>query len=393
MRKIRSGLLVLGGVTLTALPSASAAQAGDIFGACCDPYGDCSITEPHECVERGYDWLGKGTVCDPNPCPPTGACCDLITGNCSTLTSYGCFAKGDHIWQGADVPCSPNPCEGACCFEDTGRCSLLPEGECEDNDGEFLGDFTLCSPNPCPVPPPPAGKAILVDQSHQNAVYSLRGFLDHVEELGWNVTVNYHPITESRLAPFEALIVPAEAHEEYMPEEAAAIASFVAAGKGLWGITNAYEEPQVLNSLFWQFGITGNRDYVEDPVDNDDGHPLITRLADHPITEGVSSFRLISGTCLNVAKPALAIAEAGPSASTSVCPLGSFPPVLVAAEHGAGRVVVLAQSIPLSTRWFPERLDEEEVLLLENLFNYVANGAGPTPTRETSWGALKALFR
>lgn len=36
-------------------------------GACCIN-GECTVTTQADC---GGDWLGEGTVCEPNPCPPT----------------------------------------------------------------------------------------------------------------------------------------------------------------------------------------------------------------------------------------------------------------------------------------------------------------------------------
>jgi hypothetical protein len=41
-------------------------------GACCFTDGTCALTmDLTECLGiGGYDWLGEGTVCDPNPCPP-----------------------------------------------------------------------------------------------------------------------------------------------------------------------------------------------------------------------------------------------------------------------------------------------------------------------------------
>jgi hypothetical protein len=39
-------------------------------GACCDPVtGVCELTLEYGC-EAPRNWLGPGTACDPNPCPP-----------------------------------------------------------------------------------------------------------------------------------------------------------------------------------------------------------------------------------------------------------------------------------------------------------------------------------
>jgi len=85
----------------------SAAQAQ---GACCLPDGTCRITAPTEC--QG-EYMGDGTVCDPNPCAPP---------------------------------------QGACCFAD-GTCAVLTSGDCETQGGQFQGDGTVCVPNPCPPVP------------------------------------------------------------------------------------------------------------------------------------------------------------------------------------------------------------------------------------------------
>jgi len=71
-------------------------------GACCDPgTGNCTVTAQSDCTGN---WLGGGTVCDPNPCPqPPGACCDA-NGNCTMTNQADCGGT----WVGG--PCDPNPC-------------------------------------------------------------------------------------------------------------------------------------------------------------------------------------------------------------------------------------------------------------------------------------------
>ncbi|HYC53341.1 MAG TPA: hypothetical protein VEL28_00155 [Candidatus Binatia bacterium] len=41
---------------------------------------------------------------------------------------------------------------GACCFADDGDCILTWESQCDAFTGDYQGDFTTCSPNPCPQP-------------------------------------------------------------------------------------------------------------------------------------------------------------------------------------------------------------------------------------------------
>jgi len=53
--------------------------------------------------------------------------------------------------------CDPNPCEqpsGACCDLETGECVVMTAQECAAQGGEYLGDGIECDPNPCPNPNP-----------------------------------------------------------------------------------------------------------------------------------------------------------------------------------------------------------------------------------------------
>jgi len=116
----------------------------DPEGACCFEDGSCLYVTEADCAGV---WLGEGTVCDPNPCPPPfGACC-LSLGDCVYTQEETC----PHEWLGAGTVCDPNPCPqpmGACCFED-GSCLYVTEAECA---GDWLGMGTVCDPNPCPQP-------------------------------------------------------------------------------------------------------------------------------------------------------------------------------------------------------------------------------------------------
>jgi hypothetical protein len=50
---------------------------------------------------------------------------------------------------------------GACCTPD-GTCSLAPMASCPAPSG-WHGEWTICTPNPCPVPPPPVGACCFID--------------------------------------------------------------------------------------------------------------------------------------------------------------------------------------------------------------------------------------
>ncbi len=118
------------------------------YGACCDPCtAACTITQPADCAGN---FLGGGTVCDPNPCPPppNGACC-AADGTCTFVAQ--CLCTGNYLGDG--VPCEPdNPCAltGACCAVD-GNCTITTEANCA---GVYQGDNTGCEPSPCIGPNP-----------------------------------------------------------------------------------------------------------------------------------------------------------------------------------------------------------------------------------------------
>ncbi len=167
-------------------------QCGSIVGACCSPFGVCTIREQSNCVASGGTYQGDGapctpglcpvptgacclangscltativscrdvgglydghfTTCTPNPCPqPTGACCD-VSGVCTTRTAASCASIGG-TYQGDNIPCFPHPCpqpRGACCDWE-GSCGEEPEPDCLANGSTYLGDGTTCLPNPCP---------------------------------------------------------------------------------------------------------------------------------------------------------------------------------------------------------------------------------------------------
>ncbi len=74
-----------------------------------------------------------------------GACC-YSDGSCAETLPADC--TGD--WQGEGTDCSPNPCPqpGACCYVD-GSCAVTFLADCT---GDWQGAGTDCTPNPCPQP-------------------------------------------------------------------------------------------------------------------------------------------------------------------------------------------------------------------------------------------------
>ena len=87
---------------------------------------------------------GGNTICENDS--GNGACC--IGDNCFVVAEIGCY--GDWLGEGTD--CSGNPCyvppTGACCNGE--NCTVTTEAGCN---GDWLGEGTDCSGNPCYVPP------------------------------------------------------------------------------------------------------------------------------------------------------------------------------------------------------------------------------------------------
>jgi hypothetical protein len=79
----------------------------------------------------------------------TGACC-YWEGACTVTTQAECAATFG-TYMGDGTVCTPNPCAqptGACCFPD-GSCAVETQAACT---GIYQGDGTVCDPNPCPQP-------------------------------------------------------------------------------------------------------------------------------------------------------------------------------------------------------------------------------------------------
>ena len=79
-----------------------------------------------------------------------GACC-AADGSCA-LTLQAACSPGSYLGDG--TVCDPNPCPqptGACCAA-SGSCSLLTAAACAAQSGAYTGDNSACDPNPCPEP-------------------------------------------------------------------------------------------------------------------------------------------------------------------------------------------------------------------------------------------------
>lgn len=97
----------------------------------------------------------EGEDCCPVPAVHK-ACCEE-DGSCQVLTEYGCELIGGVFhpeWDDCVVAeCPQPPGVGACCFDPYGPCQVVTEDECLDMEGEYMGDDTVCEPNPCTALP------------------------------------------------------------------------------------------------------------------------------------------------------------------------------------------------------------------------------------------------
>ena len=92
--------------------------------------------------------------------PPFGACCDDMTFTCEDCVIMPDCPEGyrfvvETLCEDMDPACGE--ITGACCDLLTGDCSEVWPSECTGPDQMYLGDNTVCTPNPCPcvVPCPP----------------------------------------------------------------------------------------------------------------------------------------------------------------------------------------------------------------------------------------------
>jgi hypothetical protein len=115
---------------------------GDDYGVCC-VREDCKYTTYEGCVAYGegtdpfVSWGGVGTYCDPQivHCLPKGACC--VDGTCSIWTEAFCLYQAGGTYLGDWTTCEPNECPVSCCKwnaknQNYDPCQILPRWQCED---------------------------------------------------------------------------------------------------------------------------------------------------------------------------------------------------------------------------------------------------------------------
>lgn len=119
-------------------------------GACCVE-NVCSLDYAIDCSGRGGIFQGTGTDCSSQPCE-TGGCC-VADSICVIMEQVEC----EDTWLGNGTLCTPNPCpgaSGACCYGDPSNCVINTNLQCDfiANSTFYIGEES-CSPSPC-VPPP-----------------------------------------------------------------------------------------------------------------------------------------------------------------------------------------------------------------------------------------------
>lgn len=112
-------------------------------GACCDPYGNCSLQTKDQCESDPDNIYAGGKVaCEEITCEPrTGACCNGAFCN-DNVPENDCVSGGGTFNQG--ITCAEASCGGACCLGSTCVDGLTPT-QCAQAGGVFGGSLSLCS--------------------------------------------------------------------------------------------------------------------------------------------------------------------------------------------------------------------------------------------------------
>lgn len=113
-------------------------EIGTCGGSCCVAHGpQCQLVADAKACQGTYR---AGTPCMATPCK-TGACCEAA--GCSVVSLTECNSRGGR-YLGDNTVCTPNPCiKGACCDPKTG-CSVVTDVECGTRGGRFHGPDTTC---------------------------------------------------------------------------------------------------------------------------------------------------------------------------------------------------------------------------------------------------------
>lgn len=232
---------------------------------------------------------------------------------------------------------------------------------------------------------------ILVDQCHIGGL-PVPGFLEGLQSMGWTVTaITDGPITLEMLLENDILIV-SKVYLTYSADELAAVQTFVSAGGGLFVLGDINSQMPGTNSVAELYGVHFNpNEMVYDATDNEGSSfwPTIHVLDPHPVTAGVSEFGYYAGLCLEVEPPSVSIARGDEDAYSFSCP---DAPTTIAVYEDEGRAVFYGDTTPFHDSYFPDNLDEDEIQLLFNIVNWLAEDH-PVAAEATTWGSLKSKFR
>lgn len=117
-------------------------------------FADDSVPPVEDVINKFGEvrWYVPGFNECPEPPQAEGACC-LPTGECIITPPDQC--AGEYLGDG--TVCVPNPCDqpAACCFED-GSCADLLETDCVAQGGIYHAEWVSCDVAECPQPPVPA---------------------------------------------------------------------------------------------------------------------------------------------------------------------------------------------------------------------------------------------
>lgn len=201
-----------------------------------------------------------------------------------------------------------------------------------------------------------AAPGVVIDNSHgQSALLS--GLADTLRAQGWEVDyVEPGESVEAALAGCNLLVVP-QPLSEFTEGEVQAVHAWVEAeGGGLLVLYDSDAAQPYLNKLPAAFDVTFNAGVVWDWDSSiywwteDVLISIPAELPSHPLFTNVTDFVYLRGTSLNVSgSPEVLVRATGEYAycESGAYDVGGLPPVLVANQVGAGRVVLLGDTTPL----------------------------------------------
>jgi Domain of unknown function (DUF4350) len=228
------------------------------------------------------------------------------------------------------------------------------------------------------LPTPPDGACqVLWDLTHGPYLdYTpTGGFSDLVAQLagdGFNVSTTAAGVDNISLTPYRILVICeiSNYNSPYTPAEVAAIQTFVGLGGGLLVMAENTDLPNNVGPVAQAFGTTTEVFYL-DPLDY-----YFNNFAAHPIFAGISQLYYRAGGALNGGglTPAVAFGPAGEEVVTAA---------------SADRVVILGDSNLFSNGLFDTA---DNRAFARNVFAWLCSG-NPTPTRDSTWGRMKSLYR